>query len=138
MRKPRPIQGEYRGVARMTEDFPLLEEAHATPMTREDALALVSLVCEAEGLTIPPVQFRKGSPGRSDWKRILLPSDPLPRGGFQQTGYLRAGIVLHELAHYVIARERLREVKPAPTIPHGPRFVRTLDRLTRETECLWC
>jgi len=124
----RAIAGEYAGVYRQSAQKSLLAKAHTTPIAREDAVALMTLLtANLNDNRRVRVQFNRGSRGR--WNptamQITLPSEPLARPG-AGAGYLRVGIVLHELAHAL-----------APARGHGPQFVAVLDKLLVEAEGLY-
>jgi len=132
------VEGEYLTVQDASTDQPALRLAHETGCTREEAISLVRRIEKREGL--PPgairIMFRAGSRGRGGflyrrgrtWNdspqrilRVLLPSEPLPDGGYSPYGRLRIGIVLHEVAHAVLVAQGLG-------YGHGRLFVQRLDQ----------
>lgn len=96
---PRRIPGEYPGVSAYFLDYPdtyaWLREAHATPVSEWQALALVR-----KHLPDVRVTFR----GRRGWatvaeRRLTLPGRTA-RARRDGVPNLRLGLVLHEIAHF--------------------------------------
>jgi hypothetical protein len=115
------IPGEYVGVSRtFKREWPngyvQLQRAHATPITRDAAAALVEQIVPGAAVVF---RGKKGKANR-DAHRVTLPA----REGLRTDGapYLRLGIVLHECAHMLCS---------SYATPHGSMFCRTLFGLVK-------
>jgi len=124
------IRGEYTRVSHWSCKKDIIDEANKTPINIPDALALVRLL-EDEFLSINMgdmpkinVRFKLGAYGMAYygyWK-LVLPATELPYYGHKPIGYLRVGVVIHEVAH-LVAFKGFRERN------HGKLFVDCLDML---------
>ena len=115
---------EYARVLRGSVNRQALTLAHATPLTRADATALVALAADVYSIEPPTVRWGTWrSNGRycPTAHRVTLPSEP------------DAGIVLHEVAHAVQYRGNVGESDGN----HGVVFTGILDTLVEATHGLW-
>ena len=119
---------EYACVCRMTSQPRLRLEAGETPVSEEDAVALLNLLSEHYACPHPKVTWGRG---RRSWAR---PKEH--RIHLSRRRRLNVGTVLHELAH-LIAPSR----DPGPSggrwVRHGPEFVKALDGLLVVSAPAW-
>lgn len=119
---------EYACVCCMTSQPKLRLEARNTPVSEEDAVALLNLLSEHYACPLPTVTWGKC---RRSWARPKERRIHLRRASLG----LDVGTVLHELAH-LIAPPR----DPGPSgrrRVHGPDFVEALDRLLVVSAPVW-
>lgn len=110
------ISGEYDFVTWTSRDQSALARVHNTPCTPHEARHLIAILTPNLGVRV----IFNGKAGKSTRytdgrRRISLPAKP-----GQGVTFLRVGLVLHEVAHQLVA---LRA-------GHGPEFINKLDDLT--------
>lgn len=116
------ISGEYAMVARRSRNYALLKDLHETPCGQQVAKALIENISREFGVKVSAIRFKEWTRGRAYYKTSSLCLPATPGKGF---GYLRIGIVLHEIAH-LIAFHRFRERA------HRAPFIKTLDFLVQD------
>jgi hypothetical protein len=133
-RRPRLVPGEYYSVGRMTTQPALMVKAHTTPLSWTQCRQLIAQMCDKFGVKNLQVQYGRSRRGRGGCVRVKgqrLPYVSFPKTdnwnkGPEWQGKLRAGLILHELAH------AFTDVRG-----HGRTFVQKLDELLVAAEGLY-
>lgn len=121
--------GEYISVIRASADPASLVALHRWSLNPDEALDLIAMISDEQGLKRPTVAFTSKS-GRyyTEDNRLILPKAPLdPARTGNWYGRLRWGIVLHEMGH-AIDHHRT----PNKRDYHGRRFTGILDELVAD------
>jgi hypothetical protein len=91
-------------------------------------------MCDRYGITGLKVRFGKNRRGWGGMRRVIpfvsFPAQDNHYSGPEWAGCLRAGLILHELAHVIVALKYRRG-------GHGPEFIRTLDELLKASQGLF-
>lgn len=134
-KKTRLVPGEYYAVGQRTRQKALMIKAHTTPISREVQGQLIKHICEQFGIEGLHVIYGRSRRGRGGHKSVpglgTVPFVSFPKQdnwnkGPEWEGKLRAGLILHEVAHVI-----------AKGAGHGSLFVRTLDQLLVAAEGLY-
>jgi hypothetical protein len=117
------IAGEYKRVARLSNEKDLMIKAHQTPCTQQEAESIIRRYADAYDLKIPYIKFKPYHNGRATKQSGII----LPANGdnieVSPYGKLRIGIVLHELAH-IFCKQKI-----SFSYKHDRDFVDTFDTL---------
>ena len=122
MSRKSKIIGEYTRISQKTSCYDLLDQLHGTAITQADALDLVQHLAQTFQIQVGKVLFKPHHKGRAMWRtrNIILPATP--KHDTRRTGFLRVGIVVHEVCHLLALQRGCKN--------HGEVFVKTLDELT--------